>query len=237
MIAHKLIKQDSQDGLYPQTWQAFKYLTQSRDAYNNYMNNKNINDANKAAFLDSGLDRALMATKFEPGYKGSYDLLSGLGFAYIELGKYYEAARIFENITQFKPFESSIGLGLAYSNQGGRNPEALDAFETATRLDSQNAYAWYAWVCQGVILVKMDSYGEAVKAFKNATRSNSQCAIAWRYEGDAYVRLGATNSSNYIEAIQCYDRAIDLSPSDVASQEKKALALERLNRSRNLLKL
>ena len=43
MIALDLSKKTSpKDGdLYPQTWQAFKYVIESRDAYNNYKNKNN----------------------------------------------------------------------------------------------------------------------------------------------------------------------------------------------------
>ncbi len=54
MIALDLGKQMSQkDGdLYPQTWQAFKYVTESRDAYNNYVTKKNNNYTNKLNYLN-----------------------------------------------------------------------------------------------------------------------------------------------------------------------------------------
>lgn len=210
MIALDLSKQTYQkdSDLYPQTWQAFKYVTESRDAYNNYIIKKNNNYTNKLYYLNRAKNMALLAAISEPGYNGSFDLLSAIGFAYLEMGKFGEAEKIFKNVTKVKPFESAVGLGLVYGLQN-RYAEALNAFDNATRWMPQDANTW---LYKGIIFSKQGNHSEAVKAFKNTTRLNPSCAIAWKYEGDAIARLGENNHSRYNESLIAYNEAIKINP-------------------------
>lgn len=230
MIALELSKQRAQgeDDLYPQAWQTFKYVTQGRDAYNNYVAMKDINYLDKVYYLDKGRNMALSAIKFEPGYEGSFELLSCLGFAYLEMERYDEATKIFKNITEFKPFESALGLGLIYGKQG-RYAEALNALNDAVQLNPRSADAWNY---KGVILSKQGNYSEAVKAFRNTTRLSPQYATAWKYEGDALAHLGRkeNNRSRYNEAIQAYDKAIDLDPQYASAWNNKGIMLYNLGK-------
>jgi tetratricopeptide (TPR) repeat protein len=228
MISLDLSKRRAQkeDDVYPQTWQTFKYVTQGRDAYNNYLSMKDINYLDKINYLDNGRNMALLAIKCEPGYTRSLELLSAIGFAYIEMGKYDEAEKIFKNTTVFEPFKSAVGLGLIYGIQG-RYAESLNAFDDATRMNPQDEYAWNN---KGVILSKQGNYSEAVKAFKNATEINKQCVTAWRYKGEALAHLGKNNSSHYDEAIQAYDNAIGIDNQNALSWEGKGTVLYNLKK-------
>lgn len=224
MIALEQSKRRAQlkgDDIFPQTWQTFKYVTEGRDAYNNYIEKKNINDTNKLNYLNKAKNMAILATLSEPGYKGSFELLSGLGFAHLEMGKYDEAEEIFKKITLAKPFESVLGLGLVYSMQG-RYADALNAFDEATRLNPRDADAWNY---KGIVLGKNGNYREAAEAFKNTTLLNPQYAMGWKYEGDALANLGRNNHSRYNEAIQAYDKAIELNPQYADAWSYKGIVL------------
>ncbi|WP_461459119.1 tetratricopeptide repeat protein [Methanothrix sp.] len=223
MIALDLSKKTSpKDGdLYPQTWQAFKYVTESRDAYNNYKNKNNNNYTNKLNYLNRAKNMALLAAISEPGYNGSFELLSALGFAYLEMEKFDEAEKIFRNVTEVKPFESAVGLGLFYGMQN-RYAEALNAFDHATRLMPHDAYSWNS---KGIILSKQGNYCEAVKAFKNATRLDPNWATAWKYEGDAIAHLGKNNRSMYNESLIAYNEAIKINPLYAEAWTYKGIAL------------
>lgn len=225
MIALELHKRRDNDP-YPQTWQTFKYLTEGRDAYNNYITMKNINYTNKITYLNKVRDTASLAIMSEPGYKASYELLSDLGFAYLEVEKYNEAAKIFKNITLVKPFESAIGLGLVYGKQS-RYVEALNAFDYATQLNPRDADAWNY---KGIILIKQGNYSEAIKAFNKTTHLDPRYATAWKYEGDALAQLGENNHSRYNEAIQAYDKATKLNPQYVDAWNNKGISLYNVGR-------
>lgn len=220
--------QAQEDTRYPQKWQTFKYLTQGRDAYNSYMVTKDPKD------LDRGKNMALLANISEPDYNGTFELLSGLGFAYLQSEKYNEAANIFGNITKFKPFESELGLGLAYGNLGDF-PRALNAFEKATQLDSHDPDAWNN---KGVILIKQRNYVEAVKAFNRAIELDPQYAIAWQYKGNALANLGKISHSKYKyeEAVQAYNRATELNPKYASAWYNKGSALLLLGKNEDAIK-
>jgi tetratricopeptide (TPR) repeat protein len=205
--------QSKEDYLYPRSWQTFKNMTQGLEAYNNYMITKD------SKYLDRGKYMALLARNSEPGYKGSFNLLSNLGFAYLVNGKYDEAANIFQNITEFKPFDSALGLGLVYGMQGDY-VKALNAFDNATQLNPQNAYAWNY---KGIILSKQRNYREAIEAFNNATRLDSEFALAWNDKGNALAHSG-----KYNESIQAYDKAIELNPQYSEAWDNKGAALYNL---------
>jgi tetratricopeptide (TPR) repeat protein len=226
MIALELSKRRSQnkEDLYPQAWQTYKYVTQGREAYNNYKAMRDISYIGKINYLDKGKNMALSAIEFEPGYKGSFELLSVLGFAYLEMGEYEDALKIFKNTTRFKPFESSLGLGLAYGIQG-HYVEALNAFDNAIQQNSR--YADIVWNYKGIILSKQGNHIEAARAFENATRLNPQNEIAWKYLGDSLAYLGRNNSGAYDEAIWAYEKAIELNSKDETAWKNKGFVLHR----------
>lgn len=199
------------DHIFPQNWQTYKYVTQGRDAYNIYMMTKDIND------LDKAYDMASSAKKFKPEYNGTYELLSGIGFAYLEKGNYSEAENIFRDITEFEPFKSAFGLGMAYYSQENY-PEALEAFKKATQLDSEEKIAWNNL---GVTLNKLKNYSDAIEAFDNAINIDLYAA-AWFNKGNAlaYLARDENNSSRYEEAIEAYSKAIEIGSQDAALSAK-----------------
>lgn len=194
------------DYIFPKNWQTYKYMTQGRDAYNRYMMTKDIND------LNMGYEMASSAKKFEPEYNRTYELLSGIGFAYLERGKYSEAENIFLDTTEFKPFESAFGLGVVYYSQENY-PEAFEAFKKATQLDQDEEIAWNNL---GLTLNKLKNYSDAIEAFDNATNIDLQYAAAWINKGNALTNLARTenNSTRYDGAIEAYSKAIDIESQD-----------------------
>lgn len=219
----ELVKRTTQnEDLYPQSWLTFKYVTKGREALNNYVSMKDICYQDKISYLDNGRNMALSAIEFEPGYEKSFELLSVLGFAYLEVGEYDDALKIFKNIYRFKPFESALGLGLVYARQG-RYAEALSAFDYALQQDSREAYA--VWNYKGIILSKQRNHIDAAKAFKNATALNPEYGIAWRYLGDSLYYLGDNNKSAYDEAVWAYEKAIKLNSKDEIAWKKKGIVL------------
>jgi tetratricopeptide (TPR) repeat protein len=202
--------------LYPQNWITFKYLTQGRDAYNRYMVTKDTN------YLYKGRDMALAANRSEPGYIGTFELLSGIGYAFLNRANDAEAEKIFRNITNFKPFEGSLGLGLVYSKRGNFD-KALIALDKATQLNSQ--YSEIAWYNKAVVLLHLGNYNESTRASDKAIDLDSQDADAWDVRGIALYRL-----RKYNEAIQAYDRAIEINPNDALAWYNKGNALDDLGK-------
>ncbi len=217
-IALELRKREAQhkeDYPYPQTWQAFKYVTQGWDDYNSYIITRGNNS------LDRARDMALLAKSSEPGYPGTFDLLSNLGFAYLDGRNFDEAEKIFRNITDFKPFESALGLGLIY---GSRNnfEKALNEFDEAIRVNPKDDLAWKN---KGVILDKLHRYDDAIQAFDNAAKLKPNDATTLFNKGVVLYEMG-----RYNESVQAYDKAIRLDPKNANAWYNKGLVLFRLVR-------
>lgn len=198
---------------YPQTLQTFKYVTQARDAYNCYANTKNIDALNR------GRDLALLARESEPSYSKSVELLWSLGFAYLNENKLDEATNIFWNITESKPFECELGLGLANYRLGNYN-ESLKAFNNATNQSPKNPLYELAWYSKGLTLKKLGKYDEAVESFDKAIRLNPKFASAWYNKGDALLA-----QNEFIGAIKASDKAIRLEPKNALAWKNKGTAL------------
>ncbi|HZY02824.1 MAG TPA: tetratricopeptide repeat protein [Anaeromyxobacteraceae bacterium] len=96
----------------------------------------------------------------------------------------------------------NLGLALAHL---GREPEAVEQFREAARLDPGNARAWNNL---GVALAKLGRPGEAEVAFRSAIRAFPDHAEAHHNLGRIYlVDLG-----RYQEAAALFQRAIALRP-------------------------
>jgi len=226
-ISLALCKQSNVADKWPQNWQTFKYVTQARDAYNSYMLTKDAKD------LDKGYNMTMLAKEFEPEYNGTFELLSALGFNYLEGQNYDKAEMIFENISDFMPFESTLGLGVVYSNRNqSYYISALKAFDKATQLRPNDALAWDN---KGIILNKMGNYSniyKAMMAFNEAIGldHNHIDPIAWCGKGDALTNLGIfeNNTSRYKEAIAAYDMSIKIKPKGSEAWYGKGNALANL---------
>ncbi len=229
-ISLALCKQ-SKPELYPKKWQTFKYLTKGEDNYSRYIITGDIND------LNNSYNMTQLAENTEPGYKGTFELLSNLGFCYLRIGDKDRAKNIFQNISQFRPldnklaYRSALGLGFVYIYNN--NEKALDYFDKAIKLDH---YSYTAWNGKGTILLIMGKYPDALKAFNNATGIDPNYADAWYNKGYALNLLGE-NASRYDEAItaheeaiKAYEGAIKVDPVYAKAWYKKGYTLDLLGR-------
>ena len=243
-IAHDLSrKKELSDGNYPQTWQAFKYLTLGKEAYKKYNATRNMKDLDGASCL------ALLAKRFEPNNMGSSEFLLDLGFTYLDINNFDKASRLFQNTTELRPSESAFGLGMIYAKQGryeealnnlsraielnssyrdalfnrgltlsklDRTEGAINDFDRAIQLDPNDAYAWNN---KGVALDHQRDYTDAIKAFDEATGLDPNYVDAWYNKG---VALGSQR--RYDKAIEAYDEAIRLDPNYVDAWNNKGVA-------------
>lgn len=135
-IANDLSKREGiSDKNYPQTWQAFKYLTLSRAAYHRYIATRDIKD------LEQACDIALSAKHIEPSYSPSFELLSTLGLTYLDLNRYNKAEQLFQNVYDLNPAEGAFELGLVYFAQKRYN-DAIDNYSISIEFDPHYSAAW-----------------------------------------------------------------------------------------------
>jgi tetratricopeptide (TPR) repeat protein len=214
-----------------QTWQAFKYLTQGRNAYINYVKMNNSNE------LDHANDLTVEAIKFGTKWKIPYDMLLIMGFSYLERNNYEKASNIFINIYPVDPFNSSLGLGLVYGKQKDFN-RSLHELDKATRLNPQSPIAWYN---KGVVLNELKKTKEAIKSYDKVIMLNHDQAImpnsiyvkAWYNKACSFKDLGDRYESNmahteatmaYKESIMAYNKTIELAPNHAKAWQNKGVA-------------
>ena len=208
---------------YPQTWQGFKHLTQATDAHLNYTMTGNPNDLEKAR------DAIMSIRHSEPGYIGSTELglLSDLSSAYLDLGRPMEAEHLYKNISDIRPFESNLSLGLIYNTQG-RKEDALKAFDNATKL---NPISSEAWNNKGNAFYDLGKYKEALKAYDESIRLDPNSAKTWTNKGNTLGHQG-----KYEDAIEAYDEAIRLDPNNANAWSGKGWALNGLEKYEEAIK-
>lgn len=98
----------------------------------------------------------------------------------------------------------------------GKNDEAIQEYDNATKINSQD---YLAWKNKGLTLYSQEKYDEAIEAFDEAIRLNRNSVEAWHNKGLALYSQG-----EYDEAIKAFDEAIRLDPKFAESWTYKGLA-------------
>ncbi|MCX6678742.1 MAG: tetratricopeptide repeat protein [Methanothrix sp.] len=230
-IAIKLINQDGGSGNNPQTWEAFKSLTTSKKAYARYNATRNISD------LDNSKNWAFKANDSEPDLSETFILFYNLGYTYLQLNDYKNAAQLFKNATNLNSsdVDSWNGLGItlyylndsdnaieAYNNAIEAYNNAIEAYNNSNNLNPKNADIWYN---KALALQHLGKYSESILAYNQVTKINPEIEDAWYNKGTIL-----SNMCCYDEAIQNFDRAIELDPKDAEAWNNKGIALYKLRR-------
>ena len=192
--------------LYPTKWETFKRVTQARDAYKKYVLTKD------SKFIDYGYNMTMLAKKIEPKYKGTYEMLYGLGLCYMQCKNYSMAEIIFQDIYNYTPYDRGLeylgvlGLGQNEFDIGFDKKDnnyykkALPHIERANQLKPNESAGFNT---KGWILFEMKENKKAIKAFEMAIELEPNSGRAWYGKG-----LALNASGNYEEAIQAYESAI-----------------------------
>ena len=197
-------------------WRAFGSITQAMEARQAYMETGDLGQLNLSR------DKALDAKMVEPGYTGSSEVLSALGYEYSRNGLYDQALATFEEIAEDKPDSSAIGRGFVYLYLGDLNA-ALAAFDEATRIKPDEAGAWSN---KGAALLMLGRYDEALIACDESIRIQPDDAAAWYNKGNALSDLGRND-----EALIAYDEAIRIQPDYAEAWRNKGYTLSDLGRN------
>jgi len=196
-------------------WRAFLSITQAMEARQAYLAAGDLDQLNLSR------EKAREAKALEPGYMGSSEVLSDLGYEYVVLGWYDEAMIIFEEIAEDKPASSAFGRGLIYSSRGN-DSAALAAYDEAIRINPGYALAWFN---KGVALSDLGRKDEAIVAYDQALKIDPGFALAWNNKGVTLSDLGRKD-----EAIVAYDRALKINPGYANAWTNKGVALSDLGR-------
>jgi tetratricopeptide (TPR) repeat protein len=194
----------------PQSWEAFEYLVQGKNAYIKYNITGSIDD------LERARNNATLATKTEHNYQESTDFLSNLAFLLLKDDRSNEAKDIFRDIESFDPIKCNIGLGLAYIKEKDYS-RAIMAYDTALLADCNNIFALNS---RGITFAKLQDYAKAIQDYDAAIKINSSYALLWDNKGNALYGQG-----KYDEAIKAFDNATHLDQNDSYAWNGKGNAL------------
>ncbi|MEM1324216.1 MAG: tetratricopeptide repeat protein [Bacteroidota bacterium] len=122
--------------------------------------------------------------------------------AYVKLGSYNAAMNDYNQASSLHP-DSEIYINRAFSwlNQGEYEKALADGLE-ASRIDYQNAYAFY---CIGLIQLKFEYYHEAILNLEKAVELDPAKEAFHFYKGIAEHKVGEHSAS-----LESFDRAISL---------------------------
>jgi len=215
-IAIKLINQEGNSGNNPQTWEAFKSLTMSKKAYARYNATRNISD------LDNSKNWAFKANDSEPGLSETFILFYNLGYTYLQLNDYNNAAQLFKKATNLNSsdVDSWNGLGITLYYLGDYD-NAIEAYNNAIEANNnKNADIWYN---KALALQRLGKFSESILAYNQVTNISPGIEDAWYNKGTILKNMG--NMSKYDEAIQAFDKAIELDPKDAEAWNNKGIVL------------
>lgn len=102
----------------------------------------------------------------------------------------------------------------------GRLGEAIDAYNTAIKLNPNNASYYNG---KGLALIEVESYKEALDAFNSAINLNPNHADYYNNKGFPLTKL-----DRYKEALNAYNNAIELNPNIANYYQNKGSALLKL---------
>lgn len=104
----------------------------------------------------------------------------------------------------------------------GRLDEALEAYETCSRLDPSYAHPWNG---KGNVLADLCQLDEALEAYDRCSRLDPKMAAPWTGKGSVFLQLGKTDL-----AIEAYEKSIRLDPGRSNPWNCMAVALWKLGK-------
>ena len=164
------------------------------------------------------------------------------GVALGYLGKYDEAIQAYDKAIEIDPQHAAAwnNKGIVLYDQGKYN-EALQAYNKSLEIDPKNALVWNN---KGNVLKRLDLTAESKAAFDKAVELESEgllgntlpetntinTKLTKSIEASDWFNKGLALSSQgkYKEAIQAYEKAIELDPQNARAWSNKGFALMKL---------
>ena len=104
--------------------------------------------------------------------------------------------------------ETAVNFDLKKDRTAGPTPEEIKKYEEA-KAANENIKNLNAILAQARDLMKAGNYDQSIAMLQPAAEKNPQQDLLWGYLGDAY-----TGAKKYPEAIEAYNKAIALKPSN-----------------------
>jgi tetratricopeptide (TPR) repeat protein len=195
----------------PNSWEDFKYLTESKDRWNQYTATKNVKFLDEAYELCDKIhveeDRGVL-------FKLCYNLAN----VYFEKTDFRKAAIMFSKASGMNPNANAyIGEGFAYRYQNNFF-KAIVSFERALWLDNNSASSWdmLGNIYLALGAYASDLYDKSIACLNQAIKMDADSAYPWLYIGINYSRKAALEfqedkRNDYIKiALTCLEKAQEL---------------------------
>ena len=146
-----------------------------------------------------------------------------------EAGDYEAAIAEYNKAISIKP-----GLAHAWTNRGfaqGKLGRHLEKFHSCAQATNVAPSLAEAWNCKGDARFDLKQYELALKEYDQARAVAPDFAKAWNCAGRALIQL-----ERYEAAIEKFDKALEIQPDNVEAFAGKITALEKLGKSKEILK-
>lgn len=141
---------------------------------------------------------------------------------------YYSAGKSFQSRDQNEEAVHCYIQSAIASAAIGRHTDSLSCLDAALELDNDNPEALIA---KGCSLRELNRDDLALKCFISACNRDTQWkSEAWRYQGEI-----VQSKDNHVHAISCFERAIDLNPSNLMAWIDKGRSSFELGKSKEAL--
>lgn len=161
------------------------------------------------------------------------ELLLALGNLYLGIEKPRLAVDTLQKAAGLAPNSTEIHFLLADAHAKNLHVQsAIDELQTVVRLDPQNDQAWGR---MGLYQVNLTKYEEARTSLNNAIRINPKESYYYGTLADSYI-LDGTNPARYDQAVELYEKALQVDPHNAKALYSYAMGLTRRGKPEDLRK-
>lgn len=149
---------------------------------------------------DTAIVMLATALKILPSYEEAKEMM---GIIYSEIGRYKEAASIYEEMSSegIGSFNTYYNLAIIYSEQG-EIEKAIDAYNVALQKNNKLYDAYYSL---GRLYYAKEDYEKAIGNLKRAAKDSKLKAKAYYSMAMTYVKL-----EDYVAAVDYLEKAVNI---------------------------
>ena len=152
-----------------------------------------------------------------------------LGIALMELENYDESLNALDKAISLNEVPDWLSCKSMVLNKLEKTEEAIKCMSKALEMDPGNEGYWFFL---GGLFADKWNFKEAIRCYKNVTSLNPERAVAWREMGDITLH----RLKKYEEALDYYDKVIELNPDDDDTMLMKGVALSYAGKEKEAIK-
>lgn len=143
-----------------------------------------------------------------------------------DLGRFVDAIHSYDQAMSLEPRREALAnlwlrRGNSYQYGLGEYDAALACYDRVLQLQPDQVQGWHHR--GNALLYGYRQPQTAIESYQRALQIDPQLALTWRNQGNALVEL-----ERYIEAIDCYDHSLAISPNDEIAAQARAQAQQEL---------